>query len=264
VKVPIRMISIATSFFWIFLIIFCASAMYSMKDIKLSLGEPYPRLAPDNEFVLSLPLVIVNRGYYNLGYFNVSTNIVGENGLTVARGSTFIPVINKGESVNTTHYIRLNLTDLLNTYESLFFNDTELLINATVSMKAAELIPVQVSSNLSVPWGAPLYNFTLGLPELTACFEPDSTPCCRAIISIDFENHAFFDVNGTVQVYMYNSMNALIGEGQTHIDAQQHLPYHGSLELRVPPDNVTANGHLEVFFATSLFNYGPVEVTYGH
>ena len=263
-RVPIRMISLATSFFWVFLIMFSVSALYSMKDIKLSLGEPYPSLMSDDEFVLSLPLTIVNKGYYNLGYFNLSTDILNADGLPVAHGSTFIQVIDKDEAINTTHDIRLNLTDLLRTYESLIFSDTELRINATVSMRAAEVNPIQVSSNLSMPWGAPLYNFTLGTPDFTVDPEPHATPSFTAVIPIDFENHAFFDIDGTVQVRMYNSTGAPIGEGQTHIKARQHSRYDGTLELHIPIDSVTANGRFEVFFTTSLFNYGPLEAAYDH
>jgi hypothetical protein len=257
------MISAATTIFWIFLIMFSVSALYSMKDIKLSLGEPYPNLASNNELVLSLPLTIVNKGYYNLGYFNVSTDILSATGQTMAHGSTFIQVIDREEPVNTTHDIRLNLTTLLRTCENLLFNDTELLINATVSMRAAEVIPIRVSSGLSMPWGAPLYSFTLGTPDFTVDHPPNATPSFKAVIPIDFENHAFFDVDGTIQIRMYNSTDVFTGEGQIHVKARQHSPYHGSLELYLPAASVTANGRFEVFFTTSLFNYGPLEVEYG-
>jgi hypothetical protein len=257
------MISVATSFFWIFLIIFSVSALYSMKDIKMSLGEPQPSMASDNELVLSIPLEIVNKGYYNLGYLNVSTDILAENGLPIAHGFTFILVVDKGEEVNTTHNIRLNLTELMHTSQSFLFNDTELRINAKVSMRAAEVIPIQVSSNLSMPWGAPLHNFTLGIPELTTYYEANFTPICRAVVPVSFENHAFFDVIGTIQVRIYNSTNAYLGEGQMHIEARQNSRYYGSLELHIPVDSVTTDGRFEVFLTTTFFNYGPLEVVYG-
>jgi len=150
-KVPIRMITVATSFFWIILIIFSVSAIYSMKDIRLDLGRPQITITPDNELVLSFPIGIVNNGYYNLDDLNISTEIQDVQNSTMAQGFTFIPVIEKAETLNTTHQMKINLTDTLQTHQYLIFNDTELQVPATVTMKAAELISLQVSSNLTIP-----------------------------------------------------------------------------------------------------------------
>lgn len=262
-KIPIRMIGIATSIFWIFLIVFSVSALYSMKDIKLEFGEPQTSLTSDGRVLFSFPIAIVNKGYYNLGNFNVTTEILGEENQTIAWGCTFIPVISKEEVVNTTHDTELNLTALLQSYPHILFNDTELRINTTVSMRAAEVIPIQVSSNHSMPWGAPLYNFTLGTPEFATIISPSSAARYRATIPMSFENHAFFDLTGTVQVQMYNSTNVFIGEDQVAIEARQSLFYHGSLEFHIQATSLTRNGHFEVFFVTPFFNYGPLVVPYG-
>jgi hypothetical protein len=234
-----------------------------MKDIKLEFGEPQTSLTPDNEMLFSFPIAIVNKGYYNLGHFNVSTEILGEQSQTIAWGCTFIPVIGKGEAVNTTHRTELDLTALLQSSPHFLFNDTELRINTTVSMRAAEVIPIQASSNHSMPWGAPLSNFTLGTPECAALMSPSSTARYRVIVPMSFENHAFFDLTGTVQVRMCNSTNVLIGEDQVAIEARQGLSYHGSLEFFIPATGSTRDGHFEVFFATPFFNYGPLVVPYG-
>jgi hypothetical protein len=260
-RLSIRIVGVATSVFWIFLIIFSVSAIYFIKDTQFELGEPQIYVTYDNELMFSIPIKIVNKGYYNLGYFNISTEIFDQEGSEITTGFTFIPLIGKGEVVNATHSMRLNLTDLLQTHQGLLFNDSELLVNQTVSMRAAEVIPIQASSNLSVPWGAPLYNFTLGKPELAAYVQPSSTVSSRVFVPMSFENHASFDVTGTVQVRMYNSTNALTGEGQIAVEAQQHSLYQGKLEL-VPTKGATRRGHFEVFFLTPLFSYGPLVIPY--
>jgi len=258
-RIAIRMIGIATSIFWIFLIIFSVSAMYSMKDIQMDFGEPQTSVTADGEMVLSLPITVINRGLYDLGYFNVSTLVMDQQGSVIARASTFLPVIRKGEAVSTSHDVRLNLTDLLGNYQNFLFNDAELRVSEAVSLRAAQLIPVQASAEHSMPWGAPLYDFALGTPEFSAYNATHS----RVTVPLIFENHASFDLAGTVQLRMYNSSNVLTGEEQTAVQAWQHSPYQGDLELYVPFEGVTAGGRFEVSFVTPFFNYGPVVIPYG-
>lgn len=257
-KVPIRMIGIATAVFWVFLIIFSASALYSMKDIQFSLGQPQTSPTDDHELLFSFPVYIVNTGYYNLAQLNLSTKILDQGGLTIAQGSTFIPVIGHGETTNATHNMKLNLTDLLRTSQSLLFNDSELMVNTVVNVKAAEVIPVQASSNSSMPWGAPLYSLMVGTPE-PATYNATHT---RVTVPISFENHAFFDLAGTVQVFACDSANAYLTKSEASIQAPQRSPYKRKIELYVPL--TAARGtRLEVFFVTQFFNYGPLVISFG-
>lgn len=262
-KIPVRIIGLATSIFWIFLIIFSVSALYSLKDIRLEFGEPQISSISEDRVLLSFPMMIVNKGYYGLASLNVSTGIFGEENRTIAWGFSFIPVIGRGEAVNTTHKLELNLTELFQSYPGFLFNDAELEVNRTVSMRAAEVIPIQVSSNNSMTWGAPLYNFTLGAPEFEASTFPSSTAYFRAIVPMSFENHAFFDLSGTVRVRFYNSTNVLIGEDQVVIESHQRSIYDGHMEFHIPATGLTIDGHFELFFAAQFFNYGPLVVPYG-
>jgi len=62
-RVPIRMIGIATTFFWIFLIAFFVSAVYSVKDVHFDFGEPQMDVTSHNKVVFSLPVSIANSGF---------------------------------------------------------------------------------------------------------------------------------------------------------------------------------------------------------
>ena len=154
------MIGIATTFFWIFLIAFFVSAVYSVKDVHFDFGGPQVSLTADNEMVFSLPVSITNRGFYNIGSFNISTEISDKEGFTITRGSTFIPVINKNDVATVTHNMTIDFNGLLQRDQNYLLNDTELKIYEAVSMRIADVIPVQASTNFSMPWGAPLYNFS--------------------------------------------------------------------------------------------------------
>jgi hypothetical protein len=110
-----------------------------------------------------------------------------------------------------------------------------------------------------VPWGAPLYNFTLGEPEYAA----HNLTHFRVVVPINFENHALFDVVGTIQTRMYNSADEVVGNGQTNIEASHNSPYNGYLELYVPITGITESGRFEIYFQTPLFDYGPLVIPYG-
>jgi hypothetical protein len=253
------MIGIATTFFWIFLIIFSVSAFYSVKDLQFDFGEPQLGLTSDNDLLFSLPITIANHGYYNIGFFKIMTKISDEKGFIITQGSTLVPVIVKGEKLTVTHNMTIDVNDMLKSNQSYLFNDADLKIYAMVGMRIAEVIPVQASTNFSMPWGAPLYNFTLGEVQYASY----NLTHLRATVPVSFENHAFFDLAGTIQIRMYNSTDSLLGEGQTTIETGQHSPYNGFVELYVSAVEISESGHFEVYFLTSLFNYGPLVIPYG-
>jgi hypothetical protein len=257
-RVPIRIISIASSAFWIFLIIFSASAVYSMKDFQVNLGQPQTSMTEEHELLISFPVSVVNTGLYEIADFNISKSFLDEEGSAIAGGSIFIPVIGQGQTINVTQDVKLNVTDLLQTHQSLLNNDTDLTTSTRLSMLAAGVIPVQASSNSSMLWGAPLYNLTLGTPQLATFNATHSV----ATVQLSFENHAFFDVTGTVWLRAYGNANELIGQGQASIQVAQHTPYAGNLEVYVP-SGAGPIVRLEAHFVTTFFNYGQEIAAYG-
>jgi hypothetical protein len=253
------MIGIATTFFWIFLITFAASAFYSVKDVHFNFGDPQVSVTPDDKLLLSLPITITNLGYYNIGSFNMTTEILDENGSIIIRGSTFVPIVRKGDTVQTAHNMTIDVNDLLQSHQNYLFNDTEIGINEIVGMSIAEVIPIQASTNLSEPWGAPLYNLAVGDIQYSA----HNQTHLSAIVPISFENHALFDIAGNVQMRMYNSTDSLLGEGQTAVNAAQYASYNGYVTFYVPVVGITSDGYFEVDFMTPFFNIGPLVIPYG-
>jgi hypothetical protein len=261
-KVAIRTVSIASAVLWVFLIAFAVSAVFSVKDFQLTFGELQSSISPENEVVFMLPVDIVNKGLYGISDFNVSTEIVDEQGFTLARGVTLVPLIGTGQTVNTTHQIKLKLNEILNGSTRFLFDDVDLRFAQTFSMKAAELIPVQASSNMSLSWGAPLYNFTLGRPQSSTEVVGQNEGYAGVAVPVSFENHAFFRLNGTLQVRVYNNVNVLIGTGKTSFDVPQGSAYHKGLMVDMTMQNVTSDGHYEVFVETPVFSVGPLVVPY--
>jgi hypothetical protein len=261
-SVVIRTIGIASAVLWVFLIGFAVSAVFSVKDFQFEFGAMQTTLDSQNEVVFALPVGVVNNGLYSISDFDVSSIMVDDQGLTLASGSTFVPLIGTGQSVNTTHVIRVRLSDLLNGSTRLLFDDVDLRLAETFSMKAAELIPVQASSNMSIQWGAPLYNFALGTPQLSEDASGHGGSSVGVVVPVSFEDHAFFGFNGTLLVRVYNNASVLIGAGQTFFDVSQKSPFRQKLMVDAAMQNVTFTGHYEVFVETPLFSVGPLVFPY--
>lgn len=257
-KIPIRMIGIATTLFWIFLIAFFISAVYSVKDVEFNFGEPEIHLTSVNETLISIPISIYNHGYYRISSFNLTTQISDKDGSTITQGSTFIPVIQRGTEIRATHNMTLDVGDLIENNREYLFNDTELIVHEILGLELAGVIPVRVSTNLSVPWGAPLSNFGLGEIDYSVLNESHLITS----IPIGFENHAFFDLLGNIQIDMYNGSNILLGSGQATVQASQGSEYEGEVELTVPIVDLTENGHCEVYISNEFFDFGPLVVSY--
>jgi hypothetical protein len=257
-RIPIRMIGIATTVIWIFLIFFSISAIYSMKDIRVNLGQLRVSSTENHQVLLSFPVTIVNTGFYDLSDFNISTVIFGSNSSRVTEGYVYVPKVLHERTVNVTHDMKLNVTELLQSNKELAFNDTQLTANMTVSMKAANSIPIRASSNITVPWGAPLANLAINKPE----FSTDNGIHPYVVVPVSFENHASFNLTGKIQLQVYSTAGNLVTQTETYIDVSQYSTYKGRLEFLIPLSAVS-RAHFEVFFYTSYFTYGPLEVPYG-
>jgi hypothetical protein len=258
-RIPIRMIGLATTFFWVFLIAFFITAVYSAKDIHFDFGEPQVGVSSTNRILFSLPVMIVNNGLYDVGSFNVTTRVIDAGGSLFGRGSTFIPVISKNSAVNVTHNMTISANSLLRRDSSLLFNDSDLNLYVAVGLQAAEVIPIQASTNFSVPWGAPFYNFMLGTPAYSLF----NATHFQVSVPVSFDNHAFFDVDGSIETRMYNSSGSLVGDGETTIYALQMSSFNGYVDFYAPISGTTPTGRFEIYFRTTMFNYGPWVIPYG-
>jgi hypothetical protein len=257
--IPIKMIDIATGISWIFLIIFSVSAVYSVKDLAFDFGRPQLGTTSDGKMLFSLPIEIANKGYYNIGLFNVTTKVLAENGSVIAEGSTLIPTIGKDEILVVLHNMTFDVAHLLEFNQNYLFNDTQLNTVESVSMRLGGFILVQASGNFSIPWSAPLYNFKLGEPQYTVL----NFTHMQVTVPISFDNHATVDITGEAQIRMYNGTNELVGFGRIDIEAPQHSHYDGNVGLYAVTSSVTRTGRFELRLQMSLFNYGPMVIPYG-
>jgi hypothetical protein len=261
-NVPIRMLGIATSILWIFLIAFVALAAYSVRDLNFDVGEPQFSPATDGQLLFSLPLYIDNRGHYSLKEFQLSTVFSDAEGIEISRADTFVPVIPHGESITILHNVTLTADSLFEKGEQYLFSDTNLSVAVTAGLNFAEIFPAQISTNFTFPWGAPFYNFALGEPT----FGRFNSTHGAVAVPMSFENHAIFDLVGNMRIELYDSGDSLLSESQTAFNVPQYSTYNGDMEFYVPLNPASLsnvqNGHFNVYFSTPFIEYGPLVIPY--
>ena len=262
-NVPIRALGIATSIFWVLLIAFIALAAYSVKDLNFDVGEPQFTTDPNGQLMFSLPLYIDNRGYYSLKEFSLSTVFSNAEGSEISRANTYVPVIQHGENITILHNVTLSADSLFEEGEQYLFNDSDLTVSVTAGLNFAELLPAQISTNFTFPWGAPFYNFALGDPS----FGRFNFTHGAVAVPMSFENHAAFDLVGNIRIELYDSVNSFLGESQTLVNVPQFSSYDGNVEFHVSLNAVSLSaarsGYFNVYFSTLLFEYGPLVIPYG-
>jgi hypothetical protein len=261
-NVPIRMLGIATTIFWIILVGFIVSAAYSIKDLNFSVGEPQFTATSSNDLLFSLPLYVDNRGYYSLKAFNLTTVFMDPEGAEISRASTFVPVIPQGGNTTILHNVTISRDSFAGNEERYLFNDTDLTVAVTAGLNFAEFLPTQLSTNISYPWGAPFYDFALGQPQPIGFTSSNA----EVMVPLSFENHAAFDLIGSIRVQLYDSANSLLGESQTPLNVTKYSSYSGNLNFDISPSaarSADRSGRFEVYFSTPMFEYGPVVIPYG-
>ena len=262
-NVPIRALGVATSVFWVLLMAFMVLAAFSVKDLNFDFGEPRFSPAADGQVTFSLPLYIDNRGYYSLKEFHLLTVFSDGAGGEISRANTYVPVIPHGEETAIVHNVTLSVGSMFDGGGQYLFDDSDLNVSVVAGLNFAELLPVEISTNFSFPWGAPFYGFALGTPAFGRFGSGEGA----VTVPLSFENHAFFDVAGSIRVELYDGAGLVLGEAGILVDVPQGSSYDGSVVFGVPLDVVSlsaaGNGRFDVYFDTGVFEYGPLVVPYG-
>lgn len=257
-RYAVRALGWVTKILWILIIAFSATAVYSAMGLRMSFGEPRAYLS-NGFMVLSIPLFINNSGFYNLSDLSMTVNVTDSNGSLLSASSTSVDSIPGNRSVDTTHNISINLNDTakLQTY---LFNDTIFNIDMSLKVKFAGAIPFQASTNMTIPWGAPLYNFSIG--QFSYAYLNFTHQ--EIMIPISFENHSpYFGIDGSMNVEIYNNNDELLGSSASDLNVSSYSSYNGQVEMIVDVSKITRSGEVYFYFETSAFSFGPLVMPYG-
>jgi len=258
-RYAVRALSWATKILWILIIVFSATAVYSVMNVRMGFGQPQVFLS--NDFVvISIPLFVNNTGLYDLSNLNMTVDVMDYNGSLLSTSTTFLPSISRGSSVETAHNISMSLNDIISKAPNYLFNDTPFNVDLSLKLNFAHAIPFRVSTNTTIPWGAPLYNFSIG----QISYEYYNLTHHRVIIPLSFENHSpYFGIDGTMRVEFYNNRSEFVSSRTLSLNAPSHSRHDAQVELIVDASKLTKSGRVHFYFETSTFTLGPVVMPYG-
>jgi len=251
-KIVIRMLKIATIILWVIILFFSATAVYSVTQLGVSTGEP--EILPSVTGIrFSLPFSINNGGYYEIADLNLTTRVTDQQGTLLDETETFVHSIPPETNLTENHEISIGLNDIFSVNQTLLLlEDTDFNVEVFAGLNFAHAVPVQLSLNTSIPWGAPFANFEI---QETTVSDYNETHV-HAIIPIRFENHAILDVSGTLSIEAYNILGQSIGFGTTTINALSGYGVYADIPVYVRQHDVsslTSSGRFHVVFQTVMF-----------
>jgi len=257
-NVPLRALSWATRFFWIIILAFAITAAYSATLIRVNFGESLVTFTEEGSTV-TLPIIFNNKGYYNIADLNVTTLIADCENRQISRATTYVAQISPQNNATIFHNVTFDSNEIL-THEDYLFNDSNFILYGSVYLNYANLIPFGFEANTTIPWGAPLFNFTAGFPE----YSTYNTTHLRVNVPINFQNHSpYFSVTGNIRVEILNNRHQLLGIGTVSVNVPSNTIYNDVIETLVNPAMVTERGQIRVYVETEMFDYGPMVVNYG-
>jgi hypothetical protein len=247
------MLSIVAVILWIVILFFSVTAVYSVTNLSIDFGQEVQMLPSSNGISFSLPFSITNNGYYELADLNITTLVTDSEGTVFDVTKTFVPSIQRGSSVNASHTISVDLDSILSMdHVSLLLNDSSFNVEILAGLNFARVVPAQISTNATIPWGAPFANFSTGPISVSS----HNSTHVEAKLPVSFENHAVLDLTGTLRVEVCDDSNESIFSGVLSIDAPSQQSYDNELVLYVASQDVSAltgNENVHVFFETPVF-----------
>jgi hypothetical protein len=251
-KIAIRMLSVAIIILWLVILFFSVTAVYSVMNLGVNLGE-VQILPSSTGITFSLPFSIDNNGYYEIADLNLTTRVTDPNETLIDLTETIVQSIPQGTTVNATHTIPVDLDSILALdYLPLLFEDSEFNVGIFVTLNFARTVPVQLSTNASVPWGAPLANFSVGSVSVSSF----NRTHVEASIPLEFENHAILDLTGTLKLEIYNDSQNLITSGKAVIDVPSEQRYDDMIVMYPSLQDATdvaSTGEVHLIFETPMF-----------
>jgi len=243
----IRALGWATYILWIILIFFTVTAVYSAFQLRLAFGEPEVSVS-GSTLTAAFPFSVANAGFYDISDLELSTQAQDNRGSIISNSSTFVQTIQRGGNVSVKHNMFIDISQMTTEDLSyLLFNDTVFDVDMTLKLNYANAVPFKISSSFPMPWGAPLSNLTIGSISVS----PYNTDF-KATLSVSFENHSPFSLDGTMRLDLVNATGGLLGSGTASI-----LPQGGNIPLEIIVSDPSNIKEAQLYFTTSVFSYGP-------
>ena len=248
-KIVTRVLGLGTAILWIAILILSVTAVLSARNLGFSVGEL--QSFPSREgVVLGLPFFVKNEGYFDIDNLNVTARITDFNGTLITHSTTFVPVIPRGNSVEAVHNISIDLQEVMSMRGThLLFNDSALDLDLSIMLNFGYALPVRLSMNATLPWGAPFSSVSVG--EITIL--GNNSTHGELMIPVSFENHSGLPVAGAMQLEIYTDEDTLVASGKTDLNIPSQRGYSGQVHaypLLEALSELTERGRVHLIFET--------------
>ena len=251
-NIAIRMLTITTIILWIVILFFSVTAVYSVMNVGINIGE-VQMLPSSKGIIFSLPFSIDNNGYYELADLNLTTRVTDPDGTVLDLTETFVPSIPQGTNVNASHTIPIDLDTIMSMgLLPLLLNDSSFNVEIFAGLNFARAVPVQLSANITIPWGAPFAHLSVGSISVSLYNSTHS----EVAIPVSFENHAILDITGTLKLEFYNSSDEQIASVMTAISVPSQQSYADRLLVYTRLHDIsklTGSGNIHMIFENPMF-----------
>ncbi|MDH5780150.1 MAG: hypothetical protein OEZ29_06105 [Candidatus Bathyarchaeota archaeon] len=259
----IRALGWASKIVWIATTVFMVTSLYSPLKLilegQIDIGSPQPSFS-NGTMTVFIPFLVNNTGFYDISDLNVTTSATDCNSTLISTSTTSVENIPRGGNVNETHVISVSIDDIISknlTY--LLSNDAAIVLDVSVGLKIAHVIPLEVSTSVNMSWGAPFYNASVRIADFP---EPYNSSHYSINAWSSFENHSPFDVNGTLRLEIFNEREEFVGVWSDQVSAPSGWEYSEKVTIYVKPFQFSGTGEVHAYFEGTL---GSVEwwFTYG-
>lgn len=253
------MVGIATTIVWLMLALFIVTAVYSATLLEVSFEEPQFFVSEDYALVISLPIKINNKGYYALEDFTLETEILNESATKILSQKTYVESIPARKQSLILHNITFDMNSLTPGLLQLLFEDTNLLVINRVSLNFTSLFPVKLYTNMTFPWGAPLYNFTVSDFSL----QQHNSTHSHVSFCVSFQNHAFFNLTGRINIKVFDENDNLTNELEYSLYVPSGSDYSDVFDFFFEHTKFLSEGRIEVLVESDMFTFGPWVIPLG-
>ena len=251
-NISIRMLKIVSIILWMIIVFFSITLVLSVMNLGIILGEV--KVSPlENGIEVLLPFSKNNNGYYEITNLNITSSTTEPSGKILDISETIINSISQGTNISESHRIVIDFDSILALdSESFLVDDSEFNIEIFAGLNFAKALPVQLSTNTSIPWGAPFSNLTIG--EFN--FLPQNLTHVRVEIPLSFENHAIVDLSGTLEIELFNDLDELLTIGEAIFNVPSYSNFSDTCLMilhRSDIPEIINNGSLHMIFETPMF-----------
>jgi len=242
----IRALGWIITILWIILLILPVTVAFSLMRIieveGIGIQEPRGTITNGN-LSITIPFYIDNAGFYDLTDLEVNLHIYNGN-KTLATSLAKLPNVQAGEVLDSSCNFSQSLKHILSENHELLTKDAELLGNASLRFRVASTIAFGVTTNFTMQWGAPFSNLATNMIS----YDPGNSILS---VSVSFKNQAFFQVNGSIAIELYNSAGELAGSAVHNINVPSGQSFQSFINIAVDPAKMSNEGVFCLYFASS-------------